>query len=268
MLMPLNNLESWRQAAPTHYLDLIRNGEPPAGWRDCRNTPWEEVFEFYCRENYCDENLRFLWAVVDYQAVPSVVQAEEIIETIVYGDPPVNLYDTSTTPIDEWYRDEDHLLDVSLFDKAFAEVNDSFTGTYMNFTSAVGKTLQEMVEDEQRESEISEPELQEFDISKVDMAVVDNWNQQALKELGEGDQTPFCQYEDLVLIKHPSGSAVQPYWTWASTQDWAVAGAYVLMEKKGGVFDAGRIKAVGVRPGMTNYFEAAIARISKKKVVY
>jgi len=113
---------------------------------------------------------------------------------------------------------------------------------------------------------ISKPELVEFSIDQVDRAVVDKWNEQALKALDEGAETPFYEFEDLVILVHPSSGGIQPYVDWASTQDWAVAGAYVKMVKKGGAFDAGSIKVVGAKSGGS--FDDAIARVSKKKVVY
>jgi len=113
---------------------------------------------------------------------------------------------------------------------------------------------------------VSKPELVEFGIDQVDRAVVDKWNEDALKALSEGDKTPFYEHEDLVIIVHPGGKGVQPYIDWAATQDWAVAGATVQMVKKGGVFGAGSIKVTGVKN--TQWFEAAIARVSKKEVQY
>lgn len=113
---------------------------------------------------------------------------------------------------------------------------------------------------------VSKPELVEFSIDNVDRAVVDKWNEQALKELDEGDQTPFYEYEDLVIIVHPKSGGTQPYVDWASTQDWAVAGAYVKMVKKGGAFNPGSIKVVGARS--SGSIEDAIGRVSKKKVEF
>jgi hypothetical protein len=100
------------------------------------------------------------------------------------------------------------------------------------------------------------------------MGVVDNWNQLALKDLDEGQQTAFAQWEDLVIIQHPTDSDSQPYWAWAQTQDWCVAGAFMKMERKGRMLDPGRIKVIGARPGSSDWLEAAVARVSKKKVVY
>jgi hypothetical protein len=270
--MALDSLASWKELASTEILEVVRGGLPPASWNECRDTPWAAVLEFYCEANYTAENLKFLWAVADYESGSSVFKAEEIIEDIIYGDPPLNLYSDSSKPIDEWHRDEDHVLNTHLFDRAEAEIRDSFLGTYMKFQSSVAAAHDQLLEEDssppEPELEISEPDAQSFDISHVDMAVVDQWNQRALKDLDQGQQTPFNQFEDLVLIKHPTGSAVQPYWDWARTQDWSIDGAYVVLQKKGSVFDPGRIKVVGIRPNDTEYFEKAIARVSKKKIVY
>jgi hypothetical protein len=282
--MPLDTAASWVELASPDMLELLRAGAPPQDLYSCRYSAWESVLEFYCDQNYCTENLRFLWDLWDWKASPSVVKAEEIVEQDIYGDPPLNLYSSSKEPIDEWYRDEDHELDVNLFDGAESEVYESFQGTFQTFLASVSRAQQELPQLEANQSgqeayaaqwtgdeptiEVSEPEAQEFDISQVDMAVVDNWNQLALKDLDEGQQTAFAQWEDLVIIQHPTDSGAQPYWAWAQTQDWFVSGAYIKMEKKGRMLDPGRIRVMGGRPGSGEWLEAAIGRVSKKKVVY
>jgi hypothetical protein len=58
----------------------------------------------------------------------------------------------------------------------------------------------------------------------------------------------------------------QPYLTWAKQQNEVDPDASITMTKKGGAFDPGKITASGVQD--TANFEAAIRRISKKKVEF
>ena len=100
---------------------------------------------------------------------------------------------------------------------------------------------------------------------RVDSLVVDNWNEQALKTLKEGTDTVFYEIGDLVIIdaKQPRD---QPYLDWARQQPQIRLGAKITMTKKGGAFDSGKITAVDVQNRAS--FEAAIKRVSNKKVEY
>ena len=100
---------------------------------------------------------------------------------------------------------------------------------------------------------------------RVDSMVVDNWNEQALKDLKEGSDTVFYEIGDLVIIdaKQPRD---QPYLDWARQQEGINLDAKITMAKRGGAFDAGKIRADGVRNRAS--FEAAIKRVSKKKIEY
>lgn len=264
--MPFETLDEWKAYASSDVLEVIRQGVPPSTWDECRNTQWEKVLVFFCENTYCVENLNFLWAVKEYRSSPGVVKAEDIVETVIYGDQPLNLYSDSSAPIDEWYKDEDHQLKVDLFDQAEREVVDSFAGMYSHFQSVVTKAHQELLEEADRASRPDHP-ANDISLETIDMSIVDDWNQRALKALDVDDITNFYQHEEFVIIKHPTENG-QPYWDWAGTQDWAVAGATVQMAKKGTPFDPGKIKVVGVRSNESEYFEKAIARISKKKVSY
>jgi hypothetical protein len=101
---------------------------------------------------------------------------------------------------------------------------------------------------------------------RVDRAVVDKWNEEALKNLAQGSSTALYEIDDLVIIDGKLAPGVQPYVTWAQQQDEVDPNASVTMTKKGGAFDPGKITAVGVQD--TANFEAAIKRISKKKVEF
>lgn len=142
--MALESLDEWRAYAPGGHLDVIRQGRAPSTWDECRNSRWENVLVFFCENNYSIENLNFLWAVSEYHHNAGVALAEDIIENIIYGVQPLNLYSETSGPIDEWYRDEDHDLKVDLFDRAEEEVIQSFSGTYGHFQTVVNKVRQQL----------------------------------------------------------------------------------------------------------------------------
>ncbi len=111
---------------------------------------------------------------------------------------------------------------------------------------------------------VSKPQLQDFTTADIDKSVVDSWNERALKELSEGQTTPFFEKDEYILIVHPDGKGVQPYIDWAQEEGWS--NGTLEMLKKGGAFSAGSIRAQGV--GNRANFEAAIERVSKKEVKY
>jgi hypothetical protein len=118
----------------------------------------------------------------------------------------------------------------------------------------------------EEEVTISTPTVVEMSKDRVDLAVVDKWNEQTLKNMGEGSSTPFYQINDLVIIDAQAAPGAQPYLEWAKLQAEIVPDAAITMVKKGGAFGAGSIKAVGVMD--RGSFETAIKRVSKKKVDY
>ena len=138
--MPLETAASWQELASKQVLDVVRRGLPPPTWDDCHKTEWEPVLVFYCDQNLCLESLRFLWAVREYRSNSSVSIAEQIIEEIIYGNPPLNLYFESSAPIDEWYKSDARSLNPHLFEQAAAEVHDSFYSTYQIFRAVVRAT--------------------------------------------------------------------------------------------------------------------------------
>jgi hypothetical protein len=150
--MPFETLDEWVAYASNDILEVIKQGSPPSTWDECRGTEWEPVLVFFCENTYCGEDLYFLWAVSEYRRSSDVVMAEEIIENIIYGSQPLNLYSETSAPIDNWYQKEDHDLKVDLFDDAEREVLDSFSGMYSHFQSAVGNARQAMLDEEERAS--------------------------------------------------------------------------------------------------------------------
>jgi hypothetical protein len=113
---------------------------------------------------------------------------------------------------------------------------------------------------------VSAPTEVEISRDRIDRALVDKWNEQTLKSLSEGSSTAFYQIDDLLIIDAAAPVGAQPYLEWAKQQGGMNPDATITIVKKGGAFDPGRIKAVGVKDRLS--FEAAIKRISKKKVDY
>jgi hypothetical protein len=101
---------------------------------------------------------------------------------------------------------------------------------------------------------------------RVDTAVVDKWNEEALKSLSQASSIAFYEIDRLVIIDAKQPAGVQPYAAWARDQDGVDSNAAITMTKKGGAFDPGQITVVGVAD--TANFTAAIRRVSKKKVEY
>jgi hypothetical protein len=113
---------------------------------------------------------------------------------------------------------------------------------------------------------VSAPKAVDMTKDRVDRAIVDNWNEEALKSLAQGSSTAFYEIDDLVIIDAKKAPGAQPYLTWARQQNEVDPNATITMTKKGGAFAPGKIIASGVQDTAT--FEAAIKRISKKKVEY
>ena len=147
--MSFESWDEWKAYAPTDILDVIKQGAPPRNWDDCRNTRWERVLVFFCENNYSLENLNFLWAVSEYRSNARVGMAEDIIENIIYGNQPLNLYSETSAPIDDWYKDQEHDLKVDLFDRAEREVAGHFSSTFSHFVSSVNKARRDLLNGEE-----------------------------------------------------------------------------------------------------------------------
>ena len=118
----------------------------------------------------------------------------------------------------------------------------------------------------QGELVISEPVAVNMSIDRVDAAVVDKWNEQTLKTMGEGSSTAFYQVANLVIIDAQEPPGVQPFLEWAQKEADSAPDATITVLKRGGAFDPGKIKVVGAKS--TSNFETAIKRVSKKKIEF
>jgi hypothetical protein len=120
--------------------------------------------------------------------------------------------------------------------------------------------------EEERAVRIDTPAAVQLTADQINSKVVDRWNERALKDLPQGQTTGFYQVGDLLLLVHPQGrQGGQPYLDWAQDQDGVVEGT-VTMTKKGGAFNPGSVKVAGVQDRAI--FEAAVARVSKKEVLF
>jgi len=140
-------------------------------------------------------------------------------------------------------------------------------GQFVQWVNEQHRRQAEAEEEERRRNvEISAPTPVAFTRDMVDMAVVDNFNRQALKDLEEGNMTNFWQLGDLVVIAMGRDTLDMPYVRWIREQPNVRPGATIVMTAKGGVFDPGTITVSGVSDKAL--FEAAIKRVSKKKIKY
>jgi hypothetical protein len=128
------------------------------------------------------------------------------------------------------------------------------------------RAVQALVSLTDDELTISKPAVVEMTPDRVERSVVEKFNEQALKTLSEGTTTAFYEIGDLIIIDAKLPPKAQPYLEWAQHRDEIDPGATITMIKKGGAFDQGKIKAAGVQNPAA--FEAAIKRVSKKKVEY
>ena len=93
---------------------------------------------------------------------------------------------------------------------------------------------------------VSQPIAVAMTRDRVDRAVVDSWNERALKDLGEGVGTVFYEIGDLVIIDAQRPDR-QPFLVWAKQQPEINPAAKITISKNGGAFDPGKIKAAGVQ---------------------
>jgi hypothetical protein len=91
---------------------------------------------------------------------------------------------------------------------------------------------------------VGRPMQKEPEVEDINETVVDNWNEVALKNLGQGEETAFYEIGKLVIIN--ANKREQPYLYWARGQNEVNREAKMILTKKGGAFDPGLITAVGV----------------------
>jgi len=276
--MPLENAVQWKDRAVEWMVDRLRTGQPPDSLAAClRDGEWSQIYYFFAEANFVTENLDFLHAVEGYRTNPTVVSAEGIYNEFVPQSAPktLNLYSGNREALDEWFRDQDHVATVDLYDEAYSEIfGMTDTDSYRRFQRVASEVKRDLaVEEEAGQHDEDEPEMVigaptavQMTRAQVDDAVVDNWNEQALKSLDAGASAAFYEIDDLVIIDARQADGIQPYVSWAKQHPDVDRAAQITMTKKGGAFDPGAIRATGVQ--RTGSFEAAVKRVSKKKVTY
>ena len=278
--MPLENATQWKAQADEATLQTLRTETPPDKFADCyASADWYPIYSVYARANFVNENLEFLEQVDEFVRTGDEALARRIYDEYVPLGAPnqVNLYDANRDALDQTFGDDDPALTRDMFDDSYAEIQNLIdSDSYNRFKQHLLSIRKQLQDEHQAATEETEPEPPRPSVigapqkvqltrDKVDDAVVDKWNQQTLKAMGEGDVTSFYEIDDLIIIDADHDEGVQPYVAWAKEEDASTEGT-VTMVKKGGVFDPGSILAKGVRD--KDNFEAAIARVSKKKVTY
>lgn len=275
--MPLEKTSDWKDQAEPAMLEQLEKGLAPETLSACRaDQQWLRTYRFFAEKNLVTENLDFLEEVEEFRRTGDMTLAKKIYEEYVpsRAQRQLNLSVSNRTALEEIFEDEDEPIGPpSLFEMSYEEIYKlTDTDSYKRFkkiTGDVGKDLaaENGKKDEpEKYIEVGAPEEIELTRDQIQDEVVDNWNQIALKKLNKGDQAKFYEIGDLVIIDADDPAGMQPYVTWARSQQDVMNGATITMVEKGGVFDPGSIKVVGVQHA--GAFEAAIKRISKKKIIY
>ncbi len=265
-------LKTWKTdpQVTQDMLAKLRAESPPATLDQCRQDPiWRAMLLLSLADEYSTENLEFLDAVDNLRArQPDGQLARQIYDQFVSDSAPtqVNLYSGNHDTLRDAFAANPAPDSVTgPFDAAYIEiyglVRDDKYGKFITTANGVREELEE-----EKAVRIDTPGAVQLTADQIDTKVVDQWNERALKDLTQGQATGFYQAGNLVLLVHPQGrQGGQPYLEWAADQDGVVEGT-VTMTKKGGALSAGSITAAGVQDKAT--FEAAVARVSKKKVEY
>jgi hypothetical protein len=284
--MALDKAAEWKAQADRTVLDRLTNESPPDTYPNCRtDANWHPIFYKYAVSNLANENLDFLSAVAAYRANADAASARKLYDDYVKPGAPqwVNLYDATQGALDDLFGGGDQPNGADIFDDASTEVigvvDQDLYPKFKTTASNVRKELQAEAGGEEEEEEgdeepvsrvsevaVSRPTAIAITKADVNAKIVDDWNEEALKSLPEGRSAAFYEIDELVIIDAGKPAGVQPYLAWAEQHDAITPGATITLTKKGGAFDPGKIKAVGVQD--TASFEAAIKRISKKKVEY
>lgn len=274
--MALDTVEAWKAKADEGMLTRLKEGPLPSSFKDCwRDLEWRAMIELFAKEEYSPENLDFLAAVDDFKTQGDATTAAKIYEMYVVpsGYKQVNLYEDNHKKLTDFFEGKEP-SDVprEIFDPAYEEITQVVEqDTWRRFSLAAGAVGPALAREEagpeeaEAQIDVSAPRKVEMSPDKVDRSVVDNWNEEALKSLGQGESTHFYEIGDLIIIdaKKPE---VQPYIGWATNRDEVDLEAAIFMVKKGGAFDPGSISARGVQN--RGNFAAAIKRVSKKKILY
>lgn len=275
--MPLDDATQWKTQAEPWMVDRLRDYAPPDSLAEClADEGWARIYYLYAQANLASENVDFLWAVDEFKRSNDMAVAQRVYEQYVANNAPtqINLYSTNRDELDAMFSGENEPLgSLDMFDGAYNEVYDVVnTDSYSKFKLMASRVRQDLAAegepgavDTQTPVEVGSPQQVELTRAMVDDSVVDGYNQQALKDLDEGYSTNFWQLGDLVVIAAEMETDAQPYVPWIKAQQGVVVGM-ITMTKKGRGLDPGSISVS--RVGDRAAFEAAIARVSKKKVKY
>jgi hypothetical protein len=279
--MPLETADKWQADSEVEgwMLDKLKDTSPPGQVKDClEDKEWSQIYELYCKRNLVTENFDYLLAVKDYRSNPSLDKANEIYDEFIpeAANTQINISSAQRRKLEEWHQDEMRVPTADMFEETFAAIaNLAQSDSYTRFIGHSSETQKGLLAQEaeirkkfEGDENISKPVVQEFDLSKIDRAVVDEWNKNALKELtAVGQSVAFTQYGDLVIIEHPTGSAVQPYLAWVKTQDWYdERSGTITLQAKGGAFSSGTLKIVDSSD--KSKFETTVRKATKAKFVF
>lgn len=274
--MALDTAADWTTQAEGWMVERLRDQSPPATAAQAKqDLQWWQIFSLFASAKLADEAVDFLTAIDQFKTGGDMGKAEDIYREFVSESAPrrVNLYDANFSALEDIFQSEVVLGSTDMFDGAYEEVLTTLDqDTYRQFQDVARKVqteLQAVGTDEgtnaETEIEIGDPTVVEMTRDRIDMAVVDNFNELALKSLAEGISENFDQLDDLVIIHAPMATDEQPYVKWIRSQPGRKTGM-VTMKAKGGAFSPGSISVSGASD--KEALKAAVARVSKKKVVF
>ena len=273
--MALDTAKEWEADADSWMVDKLRTETPPDMLADCRrDQQWSSMYHLYAEKNLASENIEFLDAVDAFRGSPNADVATKIYDDYVRSGL-LNLY--AREGLDDIFGEDVLLTSQDMFNEAFDEIyNLTNQDSYAKFKDRASKIKKELeasaAEDSgseapaEREIEIGRPEKVEMSRDRVDMAVVDAMNEQSLKDLDEGYSANFWQLGDLVIVAWTGPTDDQPYVPWIKTQ--VERAGTITMKKKGGAFSPGALTVSNQGVSDRRLFEAALARVTKKKIEY
>lgn len=273
--MALDTAKEWEADADSWMVDKLRTDTPPDMLADCRrDQQWSPMYHLYAEKNYASENIEFLDAVDAFRGSPNADVASKIYNDYVRSGA-LNLF--ARDGLDQIFEQEVLLTSQDMFDEAFDEIynltNQDSYGKFKDRASKIKRELEAAAAEDsdheepaEREVEIGSPQKVEMSRDRVDMAVVDAMNEQSLKDLDEGFSTGFWQLGDLVIIAWTGPTDDQPYVPWIRSQ--VECSGIITMKKKGGAFSPGTLTVTNQGLSDRRLFEAALARVTKKKIEY
>ena len=273
--MALDTAKEWESDADSWMVDKLRTETPPEMLADCRrDQQWSSMYHLYAEKNLASENIEFLDAVDAFRGSPNADVATKIYDDYVRSGV-LNLY--AREGLDDIFGQDVLLTSQDMFNEAFDEIynltNQDSYGKFKDRASKIKKELEasgtEVSDSEapaEREVEVGRPQKVEMSRDRVDMAVVDATNEQSLKDLDEGYSTNFWQLGDLVIIAWRGPTDDQPYVPWIRSQ--VERAGTITMKKKGGAFSPGTLTVSNQGVSDRRLFEAALAKVTKKKIEY